>query len=96
MNDITHLVHWHGHVQTATGNFGLFQCLHARNAARTILDTLTSGLRETYYARRLCISVMAGIVLALENGFQRMIINHQPETVSPKYRGELSSSLVRA
>ena len=59
------------------------------------VSMLTSWLGGTYYARRLCISAIAGIVLALENGFHRMIISHQPEIVSPKFRGELSASLGR-
>lgn len=36
---------------------------------------------------------MGGICLALENGFHLLIINQIPDTVSPKFRGELSSIL---
>ena len=35
---------------------------------------------------------MAGTFLALENGFHLLTINHQPEMLSPKFRGELSST----
>lgn len=47
---------------------------------------------HTHYARRCCSSVMAGMFRVLENGFQRLMKSHTPETESPKLRGELSSS----
>lgn len=63
------------------------------------LETLGSSVRPvksqsnrtTYYARRLWISVIAGTVLASENGFHLLISSHQPDTESLKFRGELSS-----
>lgn len=54
-------------------------------------DIRTNTNEFTYYASRLCISVIAGTVLALENGFHLLIRSHQPDTESPKFRGELSS-----
>lgn len=49
-------------------------------------------LGGTDYASRLCISVMAGTCLAFEKGFHLLMSSHHPEIVSPKFRGELSSS----
>jgi hypothetical protein len=39
--------------------------------------------------------VIAGTVRAFEKGFQRLMKSHQPETLSPKWRGELSSIYTR-
>lgn len=75
-------------VTLASSSVCTLETLHGPRRRANLVD-----LVETYYARRLCISVIAGIALAFENGFHRMIISHQPEIVSPKFRGELSSSL---
>lgn len=63
------------------------------------LETLYTGVKYessedqlAHYASRPCSSVMAGILLALEKGFQRLMRSHHPDTESPKFRGELSSS----
>jgi hypothetical protein len=47
--------------------------------------------KSTYYASLLCISVMAGTPFPLENGFHLLSKSQNPETLSPKVRGELSS-----
>jgi hypothetical protein len=52
--------------------------------------------KNTDYASRLWISVIAGTCLALEKGFHLLISSHQPETVSPKFLGELSSSYYKS
>ena len=63
------------------------------------LDTLRarSGVGQkgemsfTHYASLDCSSVIAGMLRAFENGFQRLMNSQTPETESPKLRGELSS-----
>ena len=85
------VLHWHRQIKTILGNFGLLQCVHTRNTANRRQFGVCVVTKSPYYARRLWISVMAGIFLAFEKGFHLFTRSHHPEIVSPKFLGELSS-----
>lgn len=88
---LSHLLHGHLDVQTPLRHFDLFEGVDARYTEPLALVIPSVRRGGPYYANRLWISVIAGTLLAFENGFHRLINSHHPETVSPKSRGELSS-----
>ena len=87
---MTYLLYRHLHVKTTSHRLGLLEGPNTRYTGHLRRrPRYTRAL--TYYASRLCISVMAGTVRALENGFHRLMKSHHPDTESPKFLGELSS-----
>ena len=66
--------------------------LETLNGTRDSTTETHRSKEYAYYASRPCNSVIAGMLLAFENGFQRLMRSHHPDTESPKFRGELSSS----
>lgn len=89
----TDFMDWHLNIEAILGYLRLFKSFDAGNTTSRLSTTQRGGSKCTHYARRLCISVIGGTRRALEKGFQRLMRSHQPETVSPKFLGELSSSL---
>jgi len=88
---LSYLLYRHLDVQAPLRHLGLFKRVDAGYTV-PLASVKPSIKREApYYANLLWISVIAGTLLAFENGFHRLINNHHPETVSPKLRGELSS-----
>ena len=87
----THFLDGHLHVEASRRNFGVFKCLDTGHTARNVRNESGEFARGTHYARRLWISVIAGTLRAFENGFHLFTKSHQPEIVSPKFRGEVSS-----
>jgi len=94
---LNYLLHRHLNIETILGYFGLLQGIDTWYTRTMSCDQFNvEGMQEKiYYARRLWISVMAGTCLAFENGFHLLIRSHHPDTVSPKFLGELSSTYLK-
>lgn len=81
---------WQCHVEASLRRFRFFKSFDARYAAEQVRIDKTQTSLPTNYARRLCISVMAGMFFLLEKGFHWFTSSQNPDTLSPKFLGELS------